>query len=131
MHFSEDDLRRALKRKDPGAAFTQRVMARIHQAEAKTPAAPKKPFRLLWWPLTVRPVLAGVIIAVLAVCAWLGLRQYQRIQDRARIQGNLAGERAKQQAILALRITNAKLNHVFQRVNAPQPHDNKFRREHL
>lgn len=125
MHFSEDDLRRALDRKDPGTAFTQRVMARIHQAEAKTAAAPKKPFRLFWWPLTLRPVLAGVIVTVLAVGAWLGVRQYRQIQE------NLVGERAKQQAILALRITNAKLNHVFHRVNSPQPHENKFRREHL
>lgn len=125
MHFSEDDLRQALKRKDPGVAFTQRVMARIHQREAKTPAAAKNPFRLFWWPLTLRPVVAGVIVAVLAVGAWLGVWQYQRIQE------NLAGERAKQQAILALRIANAKLNHVFQRVNAPQPHENNFRREHL
>ena len=131
MHFSEDDLRRALDRKDPGTAFTQRVMARIHQAEAKTAGAPKKPFRLFWWPLTLRPVLACVIVAVLAVGAWLGVRQYRQIQDRERIQENLAGERAKQQAILALRITNAKLNHVFHRVNSPQPHENKFRREHL
>lgn len=125
MHFSEDDLRRALKRKDPGAAFTHRVMARIHQGEAKTPAAAKNPFQLFWWPLTLRPVVAGVIVAVLGVGAWLGVRQYWRIQE------NLAGERAKQQAILALRIANAKLNHVFQRVNAPQPHENNFRREHL
>lgn len=127
MHFSEDDLRRALKRKDPGAAFTQRVMARINQAEGKTPAPRRlrKPFRLLWWPLTWRPVLAGVIVAVLAIGAWLGRLQYERIQEHR------AGERAKQQAILALRITNAKLNHVFQRVNTPPPHENKFRREHL
>ena len=32
MHFSEDDLREALKRKDPGEGFTQRVMARVNQA---------------------------------------------------------------------------------------------------
>jgi len=29
MHFSEDELRAALKRQDPGQQFTQRVMARL------------------------------------------------------------------------------------------------------
>ena len=33
MHFSEDDLREALKRKDPGEGFTQRTMARVNQAK--------------------------------------------------------------------------------------------------
>ena len=31
MQFSEDDLRSALQRKDPGPDFTQRVMARVAQ----------------------------------------------------------------------------------------------------
>ena len=35
MHFSEDDLRDALKRKDPGEGFTQRVMARVEQAKSE------------------------------------------------------------------------------------------------
>jgi anti-sigma factor RsiW len=127
MHFSEDDLRSALRRKDPGASFTQRVMARIHQAEtnAPVPRQPGKLFRQLWWPLRLRPVLAGVIIAVLAVGGWLGLMKYRQVQE---VQ---AGEHAKQQAILALRITNAKLNHVFERVKASQAREVKIRRERL
>ena len=127
MHFSEDDLRRALERKDPGTSFTQRVMARINQAEAKTHASPKlrTPFQRWWWRVTLRPVLAGAIVVVLAIGGWLGLLQYQRIQEKR------AGERAKEQAIMALRITNAKLNHVFQRVNASPSHENKNRRDQL
>ena len=44
MHFSEDDLREALKRKDPGEGFTQRLMARVNQSkvEATTQPATKK-----------------------------------------------------------------------------------------
>ena len=34
MQFSEDDLRSALQRKDPGPEFTQRVMARVEPAGA-------------------------------------------------------------------------------------------------
>jgi hypothetical protein len=50
MHFSEDDLRQALKRKDPDPGFTQRVMARVNQADAKSktsPAAEKRGWSLL------------------------------------------------------------------------------------
>ena len=39
MHFSEDELREALKRKDPGEGFTQRVMARVNQSKADDSSA--------------------------------------------------------------------------------------------
>src|SRR5215831_11182596 len=41
MHFSEDDLRKALKRHDPGPGFTNRVMAGISETEKKAQAGPK------------------------------------------------------------------------------------------
>ncbi|HLJ30327.1 MAG TPA: anti-sigma factor [Candidatus Angelobacter sp.] len=127
MHFSEDDLRQALRPKDPGDALTQRVMARIHQGEAKATALPerKRLFPRLW-PLRLRPALAGAMAAVILVAGgWLGLAQYKHTQELAR------GERAKQQAILALRITNAKLNQVFERVKASQIREAKIKGEHL
>jgi len=127
MHFSEDDLRKALRPKDPGAAFTERVMARVHQGEVK-PAAPdprRRRFPRLW-PWRLRSALAGAMAAaVLVTAGWLGLEQYRQSQKAAQ------GERAKQQAILALRIANAKLNQVFERVKASQSREAKVRRESL
>ncbi|MGH9571182.1 MAG: hypothetical protein ACRD4F_16165 [Candidatus Angelobacter sp.] len=131
MQFSEDDLRAALKRKDPGAGFAQRVMARISQKEVNqketahqdSPAPGRRPG---WWPvLRIWPALAGVLaVLLLMVGSWLGYRQYQSVQQ-ARAQ------RAEQQAVLALRITSAKLNLVLQRVDQQQTSAPKVRRETL
>jgi hypothetical protein len=143
MHFSEDDLRAALERKEPGAGFTQRVMARISQAEANPATVPqeRKGFFAGWWKLKPRPALAVAMAAVLlAIGAWIGYQQYQRrVQDAQREKQR--EEIAAKQAILALRITSAKLNHVFQKVNGSLPqdgmsndgmsHDGKIRRQIL
>jgi hypothetical protein len=127
MHFSEDDLRSALERKDPGAGFTQRVMARINQSEAKASSPGRWPRALLrlWWPVRLRTGLATALVVVLAVSAWMGVAHYRHIQEER------AGEMAKQQAVLALRITTTKLNHVFERVRTSQTHEVEMRREHL
>jgi hypothetical protein len=131
MHFSEDDLRSALKRKDPGAGFTQRVMAQVHQAEDKvaSPADGRTGLGQWWWPLglrlRLRTGLAAALVAVLAFAAWMGVAHYRQVQERRE------GEMAKQQAVLALRITTAKLNHVFERVQASRTHEVDIRREHL
>lgn len=125
MHFSDDDLKAALRRKDPGPEFTERVMATIasrpQQADGKV-----RP-RGTWWPFRFSPVLAGAVAAfVLVLVGWLGIANYH--EQKIKIA---QAEKARQEAILALRITNAKLNHVFRRVNqqeAPQP---KIRRQSL
>lgn len=127
MPFSEDDLGAALKRKDPGPGFTQGVMARLAQRENAAHAP--RPQRNAWFawlrPLRLHPAMAAVAAALaLAVATWMGYQRYQAIQvARAR--------EAEQQAILALRITNAKLNHVFRRVKQSEGSDPKIRREVL
>jgi hypothetical protein len=127
MPFSEDDLRSALKREDPGPEFTQRVMARVAQQEKAVRAPGRDRGGWFAWlrPLRLHPAMAAVAAAlVLAVATWMGYQRYQAIQvARAR--------EAEQQAILALRITNAKLNHVFQRVKQSETNDPKIRREVL
>ncbi len=125
MHFSEDDLRSALRRKDPGASFTERVIARTHQAEVQASPArrPGGPFRQPWWRLNLRAALAATLVLLLAVGGWLGVARYRQVQERQ------AGERARQQAILAMRIANAKLNHVL--VKSSQTRDDKTRGERL
>jgi len=59
----------------------------------------------------------------LAAGGWLGVARYRQVQERQ------AGERARQQAILAMRIANAKLNHVL--VKSSQTRDDKTRGERL
>lgn len=117
MQFSEDDLRAALRRKDPGEGFTGRVMAHVAQAQAGGAAAPRTGSRLrlgeLWQRLWLRPALTGAIAATLLVGGTLGLLHYRNAQRRE-------GEAAKQQVLLALRITNVKLNHVIERVKTSQ-----------
>lgn len=118
MQFSEDDLRAALRRKDPGERFTERVMAHVAQPQARVATAQGTGnwLRLgeLWRRLWMRPALAGAIAATLFVGGTLGLLHYRNVQTRRQ------GEAAKRQVLLALRITNVKLNHVIERVKTSQ-----------
>jgi hypothetical protein len=115
MHFSDDELREALRRKDPGEAFTQKVMARVSQQVkgASGPSAGNR-FQEFWGRLGLRPVLAWALLAVLAVGVAIGLGWRRQVLEAR------AGEAAKKQALLALRITNAKLNHVLERAKNTQ-----------
>ncbi len=141
MHFSEDDLRAALKRKDPGEGFTQRVMARVNQADAKNKTSPAtEKSRWLWlrrWNL--RPVWTFAVVAVLFLSfAWAGYEyseyRHQKIarENQQRLE---QAEEARDQAILALRIARNKLNHVLQHAQLPAdaiPSENdKIRRQRL
>ena len=140
MHFSEDDLRQALKRKDPGEGFTQRVMARVNQADAKseTLSATKGRgwFLLRWWNL--RPAWTFAVMAVLLLgFAWGGYQyaEYRHREDIRIAQENETklreAERARDQAILALQIARSKLNHVLQQAQLPTATDDKTRRQRL
>jgi hypothetical protein len=141
MHFSEDDLREALKRKDPGEGFTQRVMARVEQAKAEgtAQAATKKPNGkfLAWW--TLRPAWAVAVVAVLLLACGIGGYQYSeyrhaeenRIAREKQQQVQREAERARDQAILALEIARAKLNHVLQHAQLQVEPNDKIRRERL
>ena len=137
MHFSEDDLRKALKRHDPGPGFTRRVMTAIavNQAEKKAQAGPKCPSffsAILAFVLSLarRPALAaGFAVLALAAGGGLGYWQHQA-NERKRQQEQAMAREAERQAIIALRITNAKLTHVFQRVRESQ-NDSSIRRQRL
>jgi len=141
MHFSEDDLREALKRKDPGEGFTQRVMARVNQAKAEGTAQPKtkKPSGklLAWWML--RPAWTIAVVAVLLLAFGIGGYQYSeyrhavenRIAREKQQQLQREAERARDQAILALEIARAKMNHVLQHAQLQAEPNDKIRRERL
>ena len=132
MPFSEDDLRNALKREDPGPAFTQRVMARVNQAESKGMV---KEQRGTWfrWPsvLRLRPAMAGALAAlVLLIGGAIGYRQYQRT-ERQRIEEARKAREAERQVFRALRITGTKMNQVLQRVSQSESRETNIRRQTL
>ncbi len=137
MQFSEDDLRNALRRKDPGPEFTQRVMARARRSDAaRQPQAPNRNRRFSWiQALWLRPLPAfAAFVLVLLAGTWIGYQSYQTHQWEAQVrkqQQEQAEQKARQETILALRITSEKLNHVFQKVNSAIPPDAKIRRERL
>lgn len=148
MHFSEDDLGEALKRKDPGEGFTQRTMARVNQARVNQAQSESKPalakpvqksngFFMAW--LTRRPAWAMAVVAVLLLACGIGGYQYSeyrhaeemRIARAKQQQIQQEAERARDQAIMALEIARAKLNHVLQHAQLQSEPSDKIRRQRL
>src|SRR5437899_165613 len=114
MQFSEDDLRRALRRKTPSPDFAQRVLAKIESAESK-PVQPKldaKPaaFSFRFWPWSKRMTLMAPVAAFAAMLVVaVGLLQYDRHETHVK------QENARKQAVLGLQITSATLNQALHR----------------
>ena len=145
MHFSEDDLREALKRKDPGEGFTQRTLIRVNQARVNQasaegtahPATKKVNGKFLTWWMQ-RPAWAMAVVAMLLLAFGIGGYQYSeyrhaeemRIARAKQQQLQQEAERARDQAIMALEIARAKMNHVLQHAQL-QAEPNKIRRERL
>jgi hypothetical protein len=143
MHFSEDDLREALKRKDPGEGFTQRVMARVNQSQSESKAVLAKPEKksngsfMAWW--VHRPTWAMAVVAMLLLAFGIGGYQYSeyRHAEEMRIawakqqQLQQEAERARDQAIMALEIARAKMNHVLRHAQLQAEPNDKIRRERL
>jgi len=97
MSRLDDELKRALRRQEPPPGFAERVLAR-----AQTPPSARR-----WWVLPPTWAAAAAAIALLA-----GGVEMER-QRRLRAQG----EFAKEQVMLALRITGSKLQFVKEKVN--------------
>jgi hypothetical protein len=95
----EHELRIALARRQPSEDFTSRLLARL--AEEAVPADPwwRNLFR---WPSRQAPAFAMICTLIVLTCGTLLYRQHE---ERA-----LQGERAKEQVLLALRITGQKLH---------------------
>jgi cytochrome c-type biogenesis protein CcmH/NrfG len=142
MHFSEDDLRDALKRNDPGEGFTQRVMAQVNQAQSESKPVLAKPKKsngaFLGW-LMHRPAWAIVVVAILLLAFGIGGYQYSeyrhaeemRITRERQQQLQREAERARDQAIMALEIARAKMNHVLRHAQLQAEPNDKIRRERL
>ncbi len=95
MRWTEDDLRRAMRRTEPGVLFAARVMALLDEE----PAAPAVPWYLAarpWW----RAAVAVVCLLVLSV----GVLRFEQ-ERRQRRQA----EAARDQLMMALQLTAGKL----------------------
>lgn len=98
----EQELRRALQHKQPSSGFVARVLANLPE-ERRSP----------WAGWLHVPVLRWATAAILFVVIGSGaVAYYHHQQELAR------GRAAKQQLMLALRITGAKLQLAQQRVHA-------------
>jgi hypothetical protein len=141
MQFSEDDLRSALQRKDPGPEFTQRVMEAVERQKSARNAVRKtvagNPLGWRGWlgQTSWRAAIAGAMAAmVLAVAGWYSIEGYENYilhMRNQKMQEQKLAHEAEQQAIRALRITSAKLNHVFQKVNGTPSPEPRIRRQSL
>src|SRR5437868_3558220 len=91
-HF-EDDLREALRRQEPSSDFSQRVLERI----ASRAPAPRTVRPRAWrWPSWTPLAVAACVLVSL-----VGSFEYRNYR---------AGQRAKQELVVALHIAGSKLN---------------------
>jgi len=125
----DDELRNALKRREPPPGFTGRVMARVEQLAEERARTAAKPVRSPrgasfvsspWSPWTwfgrkvslsfgAVAAMAALVLLAVGVALW----QQHRIERERR-----QGEAARAQLIEALRVTSAKLNRVRTKVRA-------------
>ena len=119
----DDELRTALKRREPPPGFTGRVMARVEQLaeeRARSAAKPARPRSGPWYPWSwfgrkvslsfgAVAAMAAVVLLTVSIALW----QQHRIEQERR-----QGEAARAQLMEALRVTSAKLNRVRTKVRA-------------
>jgi anti-sigma factor RsiW len=104
MTYTDDGIRNALRRVEPPAGFTERVMARAR--EGNGPLSGRGPA----WSAAGGPMARWAAAAVLAVAVTGG------VWYRAELRRQAEGEAAKRQVLLSLRIAGAKLQHVQAKV---------------
>jgi hypothetical protein len=93
MNQLERDLREALRRKEAPPFFAERVLARTRQSQ------PRWRYSWVW--------LAAAALLVLMIGGVGLVREQQRLAE---------GERAKEQLMIAFRITGSKLRDVRERI---------------
>ena len=100
MKRLEDELRNAMRREEPPEGFAERVLAQAAATKQSVWAGAFAWRRLRW-------ALAGALCLALVVA---GIEYRQAQEERAR------GEAAKEQLMLALRITAGKLQFVQSKI---------------
>jgi len=97
MNRLEEELKAALQREAPSGGFTARVLARVAERERQRQRSRR------WFAM---PILRWAAAAVIIIAAGGGFEYHRQVQERRE------GEHAKQQVMLALRITSSKLQEV-------------------
>jgi len=97
--------KRMIKRIEPGAGFADRVMERVEQEERRK--------KLALWPASNQNWLRWTAAAALIVMLAGG--EYVEQQRRQR---EIAGEKAREQLMIALQITSTQLQQVQARFEA-------------
>jgi hypothetical protein len=107
----EQELRRALRPVDPGDDFTRAVMARIQSPNVvdlpRVRAQPKLHRALPWAPAAAA---ASLLVAIVMTH-----------QHRKEEQELAEGMRAREELLLALRVTSEKLDIAYQVVHTTNP----------
>ena len=117
----DDALKQALRSEDPGAAFTQRVLARAREertAKRQTAEVLAMPSEVSAEPSRVRArrfTATRKLVAAIAASLTLAAAGTQWLQHRRYVA---EGERARAQVLAALRLTNEKLDIVHDQITA-------------
>ncbi|HYG99071.1 MAG TPA: hypothetical protein VD837_08060 [Terriglobales bacterium] len=108
MDSLEQELRNALRREPTPDGFMERVLARVRHEETARESSWAAMFAFMRRPAFRVAATAAVFLVMLG-----GLTEYRSHQ-----QEKQAGEAAKRQLMLALRITGSKLQYAQQKVEA-------------
>ncbi len=98
----EEELKKALARREPAEEFTRQVLAKVEAARAATAGARPFVWGNLWWRFA-----SAAVLLVVALFSGLVYRQHERVAK---------GEAAKNQLMLAMRITGSQLRQAQLRV---------------
>jgi len=122
MKSLEDELRRAMRRREPPPGFTERVLARVRQeaharSRVSTASRVQPPRRARWsgWAWFGYRLQLGFAAVAAALLLTISLSLWHRYREE---QQRREGEAARAQVMQALRITGAKLNRVRAKVAA-------------
>jgi hypothetical protein len=114
MNRLDDELINSLKRKEPPAGFTDRLLERISAPPSPSSGGWQK-LLSLFAPLKIRWVSASVLACLLVAFGVSQYRSYQRVRAE--------GELAKTQLMLGLQIAGNKLNFAQKKVLEIRRHE--------
>lgn len=126
MESIEEKLKKALNRAEPPDGLVARVMARVEAQPTVSKSFQKPGFPwLAWWKyLTAHPVpaVAMVVAIVVALGVSLGHGHVRRqALPSVSTQERIAGEEARDQMLLALKITGEKLSRMHELLSQSSP----------
>lgn len=117
MSRLENELRSALRREEPSPDFTDRVMAAVTALPAEN--AKRKKREKNYWRSRIDAFLEPfqikwALVAATALLALFAGMSLNRHYENQRIQAE--GERARQQVLMAMKLTSEKLNYAQRKV---------------